>query len=254
MYVAEVTLRKLPEAPDDKIDHGIYALLGSWNRNGQTLGDDKPIVSLRDRIVLYVSLPESDALKPDNEGQHVADALADLARYGLERPTIRLLGEHLGDGSSLDPCGNGCDQPNSLILYTTFLSMEPPVRCGDCFSPIPLYRLPGIGTGVSRIVSWQATYRALDHLEIASGCGEAAAQDLLSDPHGKHLAESAEVCSTIESATGIPTYRCLTRFAQEQEPFEECPLCKSPWRPGRRGLRIFDYRCDPCRLLCDTRP
>jgi predicted nucleic acid-binding Zn ribbon protein len=51
-------------------------------------------------------------------------------------------------------------------MFTTFLNAEPPLRCGTCFGPVALYKVPATNEAGNHqdVLAWEATYQAMDWL------------------------------------------------------------------------------------------
>ena len=117
-------------------------LPGAWRGNGQVCGDEFPFVADGDDIDNRALTPESDSLDPRHDGEWPRQYRGRLYSAGYAAIDVVDLGEE-SDG---DP-SCACASRSSLILYTTHVSMESPVRCGDCFGPVPLYSLPSTWDG-----------------------------------------------------------------------------------------------------------
>ena len=65
------------------------------------------------------------------------------------------------DPETRRPCT--CRKRPFLIFFTTFTNSESPVRCGACFGPIPMYKLPATSDSGSHqdVLLWRDTYQAL---------------------------------------------------------------------------------------------
>jgi predicted nucleic acid-binding Zn ribbon protein len=51
-----------------------------------------------------------------------------------------------------------------MILFTTFINGEPPLRCGACFGPVALYKMPATNEAgdCQDTLWWQDTCQAMD--------------------------------------------------------------------------------------------
>ncbi|MGH2443717.1 MAG: DUF2310 family Zn-ribbon-containing protein, partial [Chloroflexota bacterium] len=116
--------------PRDLIDYFLSALRG----NGQVLGREFPIAETDEYESAYVMLPAADALDGSHHSIYVRKAVDEMVQLGMGEPEVIVLGE---DAGSLEVCS--CSAPTSYVLYTDYVSLESPVRCGDEFLPVPLY-------------------------------------------------------------------------------------------------------------------
>ena len=128
-------------------------------------------------LLVPASLPENDALADRFADKWVRTRLRELATVGVDRPKVRKLRT---DPESRSPCN--CRKRPFLILFTTFMTASPPLRCGACFAPVALYRVPATNEAGNHqaVLRWQDTYQAIDWLFIGSGPGERFADDQLS--------------------------------------------------------------------------
>ncbi|HHW4805782.1 TPA: DUF2310 family Zn-ribbon-containing protein, partial [Salmonella enterica] len=117
-------------------------------------------------FVSRVVCPEQDSLHPDNQSELVALAEQGLHQAGLLAPKLHLQGADLLSDST-DPCAEQGKRPSWMLLYTSFLHSCSPLRCGDHFAPIPLYRLPAVANGDHKqIIKWQEDWEACDQLQM----------------------------------------------------------------------------------------
>jgi len=141
-----------------------------------------------------------------------------------------------------------------MILFTTHLEVQSPVRCGDCFGPVPLYALPPTYNDEEHygVVKWAADYQACDRLQMGCATGERFGLREMSHFGSSLSRRGREVCRVIERKTGTPTYYHLFRWKGRglaAERRRACPGCGGAWLlPARRHER-FDFRCEACRLL-----
>jgi predicted nucleic acid-binding Zn ribbon protein len=124
-----------PRNVEEAIDK-VYGYLAALLHNGQIV-DEHLMAKVRGGYLVVATLPETDALAERFGNKWVRRGLRQLATVGLDRPKVTHLGPDPEDRATCK-----CRTRPFLILFTTFLHVEPPVRCGACFGPIALYRLP----------------------------------------------------------------------------------------------------------------
>jgi predicted nucleic acid-binding Zn ribbon protein len=119
---------------------------------------------------------------------------------------------HLGwDPESREPCR--CRKRPFLILFTTFIYAEPPLRCGACFGPVALHKVPATNEAGNHqdILWWQDTYQAMDWLFIGTGPGERFAHDQLSRFDSELSTDGREMARTLEKKVRVPMYYYLSK-------------------------------------------
>lgn len=248
MYAAKISV----SVEDIQLQHSLAisleALLRSWRTNGQILGKEQPVFLNHNELIATAIIPEEDSLE---------------ALYNTEdaRSIILTIGET--EGAVLDikivgisPYGIAaceCEKPGSYILYTNYASLSPPIRCGDCSFPVPLYKIPTRNDEErNRITLWQASYQSCDMLHVNSAIGEQFSQRQVQHHDSPLAKEGRDICSKIEEHTEIPTFYYLSKpggKSLKQEKKRTCPSCKNKWLLKESWHDIFDFKCESCRLL-----
>ena len=249
MYVAEMIFKRISN-PDEDTDaeDAIYSLLAPLLHNGQLLNSDFLIAQREENYIAFVSLPDKDSLDNKYDSHWVNKNYAKLEAAGFAKPLINVLGVALGTG---EVCN--CSRRNSFILFTTFLSLESPLRCGNCFGTVPLYTIPKKpDDDYNGILCWQSDYKACDTLQIHCSTGEKFGLREMSNFDSSLSKRGRKICNDIEKRTGKPTYYYLHRYngiSEKTECQRKCPSCKSDWLLKEPLHKIFDFRCNKCRLL-----
>lgn len=223
-------------------------LLAVWQKNGQIVDKDWVLADAGDIIDAYVTLPQRDSLDPVYDNRYVTAELERRRARGWRAPAVTILGE--------DPethCACSCTASSALVLFTTYLSCAPPIRCLDCFDPVPLYRLPHIeGHEHLRILHWAADYRACDTLQMHCTVGERFGEAQLYRHDSALSRLGRDLGARLEAAIGKPVYYFLLKSrgrSREKELARKCPSCGGDWRMDLRLFDLFDFRCEGCRLL-----
>jgi predicted nucleic acid-binding Zn ribbon protein len=121
------------EADISAIDDYLAALYN----NGQIVGDENLLI--RDGSVYsYVVLPEDDSLSETKNNGYAAKAKEKVEQL------FEISLEYAGENWYYNRKACECEAPSFYILICDLYYVESPVFCGDCGSPIPLYRLPKI--------------------------------------------------------------------------------------------------------------
>nr|WP_092072129.1 Zn-ribbon-containing protein [Dendrosporobacter quercicolus]NSL48661.1 Zn-ribbon-containing protein [Dendrosporobacter quercicolus DSM 1736]SDM37065.1 Predicted nucleic acid-binding protein, contains Zn-ribbon domain [Dendrosporobacter quercicolus] len=248
MFVAEITFIQQEEIENsDQIPAALEFLLGALRMNGQILGREYPIANRANEYRSYVLIPELVALNAERANSYVLDAIKQLKKLGIEY-SWEIIGS---EPECIPQCS--CTQQTSFILYTTYLALEAPLRCGDCFGIVPLYRIPATKNDeYSDILSWESDYKACDTLQMNCSTGEKFGIAQLSKHDSSLSQRGIAICKQITAATGIPTYYYLLRVSGRSKRSElkiKCPSCNDEWLLREPLHRLFDFQCDNCRLL-----
>lgn len=247
MYVAELRFPDAGAADPEGISDRINILIGALRMNGQVCGRESPLVASGEDLIATLLIPERDALDEVHANPYVLRALSGLGETGSGHPVARIVGR---DVDSAPPCT--CTASGSYILFTTYLSLESPLRCGDCFQPVPLYTVPlDHQDDFYDLIVWQSDYQACDSLQMNSTILERAATEEVSRFGSALSTQGRGICTTISSRTGVPTYYYLYRDhgrSEQQERRRRCPCCKKGWLLDT-PWHLFDFRCDTCRIL-----
>jgi predicted nucleic acid-binding Zn ribbon protein len=226
----------------------VHDVLASWYKHGQVL--DGWVIAERDmEVVAYVVLPFEDALSATFSNAYVRGELAKLA--ALEgSPMIEALGRY-PDLDEVCACGRW----EWLLLFTTYLTREPPVRCGGCFRPVPLCRIPTLRDDEHLdVLHWQADYKACDTLQMHTATGERFGERELYAHDSSLSLRGRRLCDELATAVGVPVYYYLHKTrgrSRELERARLCPSCGGEWALAQR-LHIFDFRCEACKLLSNV--
>ncbi len=249
MYILEMSFECYRDTTVAAVEKAIMQLVDALRYNGQILGREFP--TSMDGAVFTTRLvcPEQDSLHPDNHSGWVRHCLKQLGDAGLVQPKFRLLGQDLHSNET-DPC----DRPEWQILYTSFIHTCSPLRCGEHFAPIPLYKLPAVFNGdYKAVIKWQEDWEACDQLQMNGSVVEYPSLYELSDTKSLLFRRGRDLCKRIEYLSKIPTYYYLYRVGGndlEQEQNRACPVCGDEgWRLEQPIHDIFDFKCDNCRLV-----
>lgn len=247
MYVAQLRIIGAGTADPNDISHKVNALLGALRMNRQICGREWPITVHGHDVVTTVFIPERDALNRAHANRYVQEVISSLSDISTQEFVATILGEDI-EGASACTCADS----RSFILYTTYLSLEPPLRCGDCFNPVPLYTVPPTYNGeYYDIIGWQSDYQACDTLQMHCRTLERATIREMSRLDSNLSAHGIEICTKIRGATGTPVYYYLYRYrarSRKQENERRCPSCGAGWRL-EEPWHMFDFKCDRCQLV-----
>ena len=225
----------------------VQAILGAWRMNGQICGREWPVIQEGSGYSTVALSPERDSLEPGFNSSYAAAAIARAEAEGLQ-VAWQILGE---DAESLPACS--CTSPTAYALFTNYLSLEPAIRCMDCFRPVALYRMTPTDSGeFYELISWQSDYQACDSLQMNCTVLERAATREISNVDSSLTKLGRAHCAKLAASSGRPFYYYLYRGhgrTHRSEVARQCPGCGGAWHLAQSLHSLFDFKCDSCRLL-----
>jgi predicted nucleic acid-binding Zn ribbon protein len=248
MYIYRIVCRRETAEQADEQKDAFGLLMSAFRMNGQILDREFVSVSLEKQLDEYVSVPARDAFKSKYNNEWVRTRLEEVGVAGLSEPVFTELGR-----APYESTACSCKDSNSFLLFTTYIQIQSQVRCGDCFHPVPLYRLPRHENDeFNDVIWWSSNYKSCDSLFMHSGTGERFGYREMSRIDSSLTRDGRKICTKIEQGTGKPTYYYLHRYYGRSLAVEEarkCPGCGGEWRLPERWHNLFDFKCDSCRLL-----
>jgi predicted nucleic acid-binding Zn ribbon protein len=221
-------------------------LLAALRMNGQICGAEWPIYIKENRCVAIVLAPEQESLDPKFHGEYVTRRIREMEALG-----ITLTFATMAEDCSVEACS--CHSSSGYVLFTTYSSLGSPVRCLDCFLPVPLYKFPAISGGeYHEVICWQSDYQSCDRLQMNCAVLERATTRQISDFRSSLSIKGRENCRILEGLSGKPFYYYLYHAHArnvKSEKARRCPSCGQPWYLETPLHSLFHYKCDQCRLL-----
>lgn len=243
--VFEYEKRNRKEAED-----AIQSYLAALFQNGQVA--DSTSARVRGGFRVFLTVPASDALHQRHGSSWVRREVARLRTNGIGAPKVRRIGSH-----PEEPSACRCRRRPFLVLFANFLSNASPVRCGRCFGPVPVYRLPYLESRDSRreLLGWQNAYQSLDELWIGSDVAEQYAYRQLSDVRSALSRNGREVAKQLEAKVGVRVYYYLMKHygvSDGRDRQRRCPSCRGRWLLTEPLHGILEFRCNRCRLMSNV--
>lgn len=246
MYVAEITFNLRDGKDEEMVDHLLNSLFGVLRMNGQVLGREFAAGQNGMTYRAFWNLPEQDSLNIELSNKYVKAEFDKVHEAGIF--SFEIIGREF---SSAPTCQ--CDTPESYILYTNYLSLESPLRCGECFGTIPLYKIPKTyDEEYNDIISWVSDYHACDTLQMNCKTGERFGYHQMSRVNSSLSMNGIDICKRISRLTGKKAFYFLYRYnslSRKKEINRRCPLCGGEWLLDEPLHNLFDFRCDKCSLL-----
>ncbi len=247
MLVVEGVFKHTLSHNVEQVQEVIELLLGALRMNGQILGREFSVAISGDGYRAFLLIPEENSLNKSRANIYVLKWLGKLDDLGVEY-SWEIIGT---EPHSNHVCK--CIKPKFYILYTTYVSLEAPIQCGDCFGSIPLYQLPATSSGeYVDILTWESDYKACDTLQMNCGTGERFGVVQLSRHDSSLSKRGIDICNRLAVATDIPTYYYLLKSSSrgmKTERTRKCPSCNGEWSLQEPLHGLFDFQCDHCRLL-----
>jgi predicted nucleic acid-binding Zn ribbon protein len=249
MYAAQLTFECYRDTTITAVEKAITSLIDSYYFNGQIVGREFPTIMKDGYFVTRVVCPQKDALQVNNNSEVVEHFSTKLSDAGLLQPKVKILGLDINSDSS-----DECEAPSWQILYTTFVHSCSPLRCGDHFSPIPLYTLPPIANGdFKTVLKWQQDWQACDQIQMNGALqAEFAVLEELTGFGSDLTRRGRDICKQIELKSKRPTYYYLYRVggsSLQSETNRTCPGCEQNWQVDPPIHGVFSFKCDDCRLV-----
>ena len=249
MYTAKVIFKINNFDKDEEQEEFMELLIGFWRMNGQILGREHLWVREKDFYSMYLYIPEKISLSEEFNNKYTQDRMDNLEKIGLEKPIIIIL-DYLQSDSLICTC----DKISEYILYTTYNTFAPPLRCKKCFKAIPLYYLPKLydNNDYYPLITWQSDYQACDSLQMNCSVGVRFGLKQMGSIDSQLTKAGLEVCRDIEKLTGRNTYYYLYKYSaksKKQELLRKCPKCGGEWLLDKPLHDIFDFECKKCKLL-----
>jgi predicted nucleic acid-binding Zn ribbon protein len=248
MYILELSLkanRVLTEEEDELISD----LLSSLRQNGQVIGHELNGIETDTEVKYFLLCHEKTSLSVKNQNKWVAKYRKELEKSTGAKIKVRVLGDAHDSGMGSCRC-----KPKSYILFATFISQCSPLRCGECFTPVPLYKVPKTydESEYYNILCWESVYQSCDTLQMQCTVGEKFGIKQMSDINSPLSQQGLEVCKKIKEVTGKPTYYFLLNYRKikpEEDKKRKCPGCGGKWLLKKRFHKKFDFKCNKCHLL-----
>lgn len=248
MYTHQIEFL-LDRKPSDDISDMAFEHLCTLRMNGQVCGREWSLYLNNNHYIAVVLSPERHSLSPKFNGRFVTKNLEKLRENGVVTSN-HVLGKNT---QGADPCR--CKNPSAYVVYTDYVSLESPVRCLDCFNPVPLYKLPTMPSEeYNELISWQSDYQACDGLQMNCSTLEKAATRQISDVQSSLSKSGRAHCQTLEKLVVKPFFYYLYRAHARNLSAEKkhlCPSCKKPWYLETALHSLFHFKCDHCHLVAN---
>ena len=261
MFIQEISIEiRNPDVDRTKLIDNMEWFISATRKNGQSQGKFNPIYLRENQLVWLTYTLEKSSLSRKHDNVYVKQLRAELEKMCQAKFQAKTLGTDTSQTKRICRCRN----PSSYVLWTNCYSLLSPLDCGDCGGNVPLYRVPKPPEPGEQeyysISCWNTCYQACDDLQLLCGFGERWGTRQMQNHDSGLSKQGREICRDMEKMVGVPVYyylfnyRCLT---EEQDKQRKCPECGSDWLLEKSWHRMFDFRCESCRLVssftCNSR-
>ena len=247
MHTIKIVFEPIKTENFEQITESVNYLLGAWRMNGQILGKQFLIAQTNKGLEVYVDAPDADSLSEKNNNKYVSETISKLKTQKVTQK-ITVLGEEPESAILCD-----CKKVKGFILFTTYISLESPLKCADCFGVVPLYKIPKTAADeYHNIISWESDYQSCDSLQMNCTVGERFATNQMSKYDSQLTKFGLKVCQSIEKVTNKKVFYYLYKGSAKSykgELLRRCPNCGGNWHLKKPLHNKFDFKCEKCKLL-----
>jgi predicted nucleic acid-binding Zn ribbon protein len=247
MFIAEIIFNSEYKKTTDEQEEEVNTFLGILRMDGRILGNELLTIQENGFFKCFAAVPAKDAFKKLDESIYLKKSLKKLDNLKFDKPTLKILGKEISEDISCN-----CKNSSAYILFTNYVSIQSPLNCFDCFSPVPLYRIPRFEAGdYHPIISWQSDYKSCDRLQMNCTTGERFAMNQMSRLDSSLSKQGLKICSEIKTSTNKNCYYYLYKYtgkSKKKELERKCPSCNGEWLLKEDFFK-FDFKCDKCHLL-----
>lgn len=248
MYIQEISIEIASNANEPEIIYELDLLMTSYRKNGQILGEFEPRYIEKNRVVIFPITPEKRSLIKKLNNYYVKKQIKIIEKLCNSNIKIKPLSRSYDN--YLNCCK--CKKSEFYILTSSYSLINPPIFCGTCHKPVPLYKFPKYyNDNYEGILHWDKNYKACDRLFMSPEVGSRWAQNQLQKLDSQLSKQGIEICTELTGLTGIPTYYYLMNFKKEKgdQSRRLCPSCNNKWNLEKKLHSHYDYKCDTCNLI-----
>lgn len=239
MHIYRIELPFNLSETDNEMEY-LKNLTSIWYNTGQIIDKEMQLFSLGNKSNFIVRCLEKDSLDVNNKySNQFINKLID----------IKFDYEYLGnDSTSIDVsiCEN---LPKSYILYPGDYS---PLRSGDDFSIVPLYRFLrkfDIYEDYDDFVRWRNNYSSLYQLWRDGSINERFSNFQLTNINSKLTKIGMGLCDRIKKISNKNAYYYL--FNSSNKKRKKCPNCLNEISYNKNLFDLFNFKCEKCLIISE---
>ncbi|GAA4470318.1 Zn-ribbon-containing protein [Nibrella saemangeumensis] len=249
MYTFDIQLDLSEAAYDGYVDEECKMILGYLEETSQILSSSFQCTQEGNIARIPVVCPAMDSLD-EKYRMPVCSSIITRLEAHLKR-TITFV----HTGTEVRAADYEVPEKSSwfILKYREFS----PLKCGDTYEPIPLYRIPFTTDYQSyqNVTLWLSNYESIYTLWSIGTIGEQSTLRQMQDAESTLSKEGREVCRRIEASTGVPTYYFLMNWrawGRKKDEARKCPGCGGDWLiPEATFNDYIAFKCDNCRLVSE---
>ena len=249
MYIQELSLEIKTDFDKEKIVDEFLILLSFYRKSGQLQSDNEASYIADNFIKCNIATLEKKSLKKKYNTDWVSTQLDKTEKLCSSKLQVKTVGKTYENYSGV--CN--CKKHDFLILFTHFVNNAGPLDCGNCFKPIPLYKLTKLDQSIRQdILCWEQDYKSCDNLQMLCTVGEKWATKQMTDHNSQLSREGIEICNQIKLLTGISTFYYLynrRKLKIDNDKKRLCPSCNGQWILEKELDNFFCFKCNNCDLI-----
>ncbi|WP_313376060.1 DUF2310 family Zn-ribbon-containing protein [Chishuiella sp.] len=243
MYIHEISIEVKSIINVNEIIDEFGLLMSFYRGNGQTQGNIESQYIENNKIYCLPYTLEKKSLDIIYNNIYINNQIEKIQNLCNSSLKFKIAGKSYKNYST--PCS--CKKRDFYILYTDYLTIESPLRCGNCYKSIPLYHIPIYEDyGYIPILSWETNYKSCDNLQMNCEVGERWSINQMQKTDSQLSKQGLGICKKIEKITSIPTYYYLYNYNKISS---DCPSCNKKWSLEKKSNNFYDYKCDHCKIV-----
>ena len=231
----------------NEAEHAVEGLFSNFQRMGQMVGEASQGI-VDGNFCAYLRLPATDSLNHAFVSIYGRKDWDECTRLFGREPRVEIL----DPGDSEVQSGSWVNSP-WFVLFGGWPAGTAPLR-DHRVDGVPSYLFPIDADLAEKLFFWAKDNERLEGLWFSGGCLEEQALRELADPLSYHMLQAFALARKVEDLVHKPVYINLFRhyrLPESEEGTRPCPLCGESWDVPNEA---FDFRCEPCRLVCDSGP
>jgi predicted nucleic acid-binding Zn ribbon protein len=253
MYIQEISIDIKSKKNKEELIEEFGLLMSFYRSNGQIQGKIETQFINGVKMVCLPFTLEKNSLENKYSNLYVKQQTIKIEELCKSKLEFKTVGKSYA--SYKTPCN--CKKSDFYILITNYLTIQSPISCGNCYNSVPLYRLPKYNSHEYRqILSWEANYISCDTLQMNCEVGERWATNQMEDLNSELTKQGISICEKINELTNVPTFYYLHNYRKYKGDLlsRPCPSCNLKWDLEQTLHKVFDFKCDNCRLVSSISP
>lgn len=248
MYIQKVSIKVKSKINIDEIFEDVDLLMNFYRGNGQKQGKIESQYLSNNKVIAFPHTIEKKSLHRKFNNFYVNRQIEKIESKANSKLKFKTVGKDCENNEGVCQC----KKSSHYILITNYITIDSPLKCGDCSLSIPLYQLPiYYDYGYLPILSWETNYISCDSLQMNCEVGERWALKQMQNLNSELSKQGMKICKRIEKLTNIPTYYYLHNYNKykSDDKNRPCPKCHQKWNLKKTLEKQFDFKCDKCKII-----